>query len=195
MEKRELAVLDTYSQTYPLLLLSNGGHLKPDLPRIVIIIRWTPTSRLCPYCYHHTVDTYNETYPLVLSAYGGHLKPDLPHIVIIIWWTPTTRLSPYCYHNMVATYNETYPLLLSAYGGHLQSDLALIVIIIRYVFVLAGEIQAIVSLMDATAVGYDLTITPTDERGNVGLSKILTVILTGTACEIYFLLTNSIHYN
>jgi len=44
----------------------------------------------------------------------------------------------------------------------------------------AGEIQAIVSLMDAQAVGYDLTITPSDNRGNVGQPKILTVIVTGT---------------
>ena len=44
---------------------------------------------------------------------------------------------------------------------------------------LAGEIQAIVSLMDAQAVGYDLTITPTDNRGNVGQPKILTVVVTG----------------
>jgi len=44
----------------------------------------------------------------------------------------------------------------------------------------AGEIQAIVNLMDAQAVGYDLTITPSDNRGNVGQPKILTVIVTGT---------------
>jgi len=44
----------------------------------------------------------------------------------------------------------------------------------------AGEIQAIVSLMDAQAVGYDLTITPSDNRGNVGQPKILTVVVTGT---------------
>jgi len=34
--------------------------------------------------------------------------------------------------------------------------------------------------MDAQAVGYDLTITPSDNRGNVGQPKILTVIVTGT---------------
>ena len=59
----------------------------------------------------------------------------------------------------------------------------------------AGEIQAIVSLMDAQAVGYDLTITPTDNRGNVGQPKILTVIVTGTLIAQFVIILVLIQHN
>jgi len=45
-------------------------------------------------------------------------------------------------------------------------------------FLKAGEIQVIMDMIDAPAAGYDVTITPTDDRGNVGSSRILTVVIT-----------------
>jgi len=51
---------------------------------------------------------------------------------------------------------------------------------------LAGGIQATMDIMDATATGYDLIITPTDSRGNVGTSRILTVLITGRCLRCIF---------
>jgi len=45
--------------------------------------------------------------------------------------------------------------------------------------VLAGEVQTTIDITDAHATGYDLTITPIDSWGNVGLPVMLTVIITG----------------
>jgi len=49
-------------------------------------------------------------------------------------------------------------------------------------------------MMDATATGYDLTITPTDDRGNVGTSRILTVLITGRWLLFYVLSSSSIEF-
>ena len=47
------------------------------------------------------------------------------------------------------------------------------------VYISAGEIQTTIDMTDAHATGYDLTITPIDSRGNVGLPKRLTITITG----------------